>query len=195
MGAGTGGYVTITLRTRLSTYDPAADELHRVSELSFTGAPIPDDPAHEELKNLDQIPHGPPPGTPPAGKLGLGGVRPHDVKSFRLFARMNDGTLTDMGVATNPAIRKELKEAFAGEWAGFAVALAPTGGRFSLVADITLKPCWKKRSQQGFGRPFQVIPIVMAFGTDRFVDHYLLSVIAAQQTQEKVDTSITQPYQ
>jgi hypothetical protein len=36
---------------------------------------------------------------------------------------------------------------------------------------------------------------VMAFGTDRFVDHYLLSVIVAQETVEKVDTSVTQPYQ
>jgi hypothetical protein len=39
-----------------------------------------------------------------------------------------------------------------------------------------------------------VIPVVMAFGTDRFVEHYLLAVIAAQETVEKVDTSVTQPY-
>jgi hypothetical protein len=53
-----------------------------------------------------------------------------------------------------------------------------------------VKPCWKGRA----ARPFQIIPIVMAFGTDRFVDHYLLAVIAAQETVEQVETSVVQPY-
>ena len=96
-----------------------------------------------------------------------------------------------MGVEKNTAVTDELVDAFGGAWAGFAVALAPAGGRFRIVADITLK----FRSKQKARKPFQVTPIVLAFGTDRFIDHYLLSVIVAQETVEKVDTSITQPYQ
>jgi hypothetical protein len=53
----------------------------------------------------------------------------------------------------------------------------------------------KFRRRQSARKPFQVIPVVMAFGTDRFADHYLLSVIVAQDTVEKVDTSVTQPFQ
>ncbi len=85
---------------------------------------------------------------------------------------------------------KRLENAFGGNWTGFAVALAPVGGRFRLIADITLKFRCKQKAK----RPFQVVPIVMAFGTDRFVDHYLLAIVAAQHTVEKVDTSVTQPY-
>jgi hypothetical protein len=34
----------------------------------------------------------------------------------------------------------------------------------------------------------------MAFGTDQFVDHYLLAVVVAQETADKVDTAVVQPY-
>ena len=188
MGAGEGGYVRITLQTRQSR--PEADLLHRVSELRFSSAPVPDDPDHAPISALGAVPAGPPPATPPAGKLGLGGVKSGDVKAFRLFARLDDDTFMDMGLAGDKGVTHELRGAFGGDWAGFAVALAPAGGRFRLVADITLKPCWKKKAK----KPFQVIPIVMAFGTDQFVDHYLLAVIVAQETVDKVDTSVTQPY-
>lgn len=187
MGSGAGGYVRITLQTLLSDYDDQANRLHRISELSFTGAPIPEVLPPD---GIDKIDPGPPPGAVPAGKLGLGGVRPSEVEQFRLFARMSDGSLVGMGVTIDKAITHELGDAFGGRWAGFAVAVSPSGGRFKLVADIRLKPCWKRRA----ARPFQVIPIVMAFGTDRFVDHYLLALIAAQGTVEKVDTSVVQPY-
>ena len=40
MGAGAGGYVQITLHTLESKYDPDTEQLHRVSELSFIGAPF-----------------------------------------------------------------------------------------------------------------------------------------------------------
>jgi hypothetical protein len=191
MGAGAGGYVKITLQTLLSSYDPETDQLHRVSELLFTGAPVPDDPMHRPPPEIAETPPGPPPGTPPAGKLGLGGLRAKDVVRFHLFARMDDDKLAGMGVAKDEAVTGELEDAFGGKWAGFKVALAPAGGRFRLVADITVKLRCRRRA----ARPFRVIPVVMAFGTDRFADHYLLAVIAAQQTVEKVDTSVTQPYQ
>ncbi len=187
MGAGTGGYVRIFLQTLKS--EPKADGLHRVSELFFSGAPVPA-PDQKPPKDIDTAPTGPPPGTPPAGKLGLGGVRPRDVVKFNLFARMDDDTLAGMGLAKDEGVTDELKDAFGGTWAGFAVALAPAGGRFRLVADITLKLRCKRKAKI----PFQLIPVVMAFGTDRFVDHYLLAAIVAQQTEEKVDTSVAQPY-
>lgn len=190
MGGGAGGYIRIFLQTLLSYYDPKTDQLHRVSELFFTGAPVPG-PDQKRPKDIDSANPGPPPGTPPAGKLGLGGVRPTDVIKFNLFARMDDGTLAGMGLAKDRSVTDELKDAFGGKWAGFSVALAPTGGRFSLVTDITLKFRCKQKAK----RPFQVIPVVMAFGTDRFIEHYLLAVIAAQETVEKVDTSVTQSYQ
>jgi hypothetical protein len=191
MGAGAGGYVRITLRTLLSEYDRTTNALHRTSELLFTSAAAPDDPAHARPRDIDTAHPGPAPGTPPAGKLGLGGLLPREVVKFNLFARMDDGSLAGMGTAADKGVTAELEDAFGGPWAGFAVALAPAGGRFQLVADITIRP----RFRQKAARPFQVIPVVMAFGTDRFVDHYLFAVIAAQQTDEKVDTSVTQPYQ
>jgi hypothetical protein len=187
MGSGAGGYVRITLQTLFSEYDLKARRLHRISELSFAGAPIP---TVGPPPDIDKIHPGPPPGPQPAGKLGLGGVRPGEVEHFRLFARMDDGSLTGMGATTDKAITSELVEAFGGRWAGFTVAVSPTGARFKLVTDIRLRPCWKGRA----AKPFQVIPVVMAFGTDRFVDHYLLAFIAAQQTVEQVDTSVVQPY-
>jgi hypothetical protein len=191
MGAGTGGYVRITLQTLLSEYDPATEQIHRASELMFSGAPTPDDAQHQAPVGLDKLDPGPPPGPVPAGKLGLGGVKPRDVVRFNLFARLDDGSLSGMGLRADPAVTAELEHAFRGHWAGFAVALAPAGGRFRLVADIT----FKLRRRQRARRPFQLVPVVMAFGTDRFVDHYLISVIVAQETVEKVDTSVTQPYQ
>jgi hypothetical protein len=187
MGSGAGGYVRINLKTLLSSYDARSRRLHRISELSFSGAEAP---AAIAPPGFDAVPPAPPPGPRPAGKLGLGGVRRGDIEHFRLFARMEDGTLMDMGVTADTAITTELCQAFGGRWAGFAVALAPTGGRFTLVADITLDPGWKGSA----ARPFQVIPVVMAFGTDRFAEHYLLAVIAAQETVEQVDTSVVQPY-
>ena len=192
MGAGAaGGYVTIVLRTQLNRYEPKTDQLRRISELIFAGASVPDDPAHQPPPDIDKIDPGPAPGSPPAGKLGLGGLRPGDDVAFKLFARMDDGSLMGMGLAPYRKITGELEHAFAGRWAGFAVALAPTGGRFRLVADITLRPRWKKGAQ----KPLQVVPVVMAFGTDRFIDHYLLAVITAQSTPEKIDTAVTQSYQ
>jgi hypothetical protein len=187
MGSGAGGYVRITLQTLLSEDDSTAHRLHRVSELSFSGAPIP---TVGPPKDLDKIDQGPPPGPLVAAKLGLGSVRPAEVQAFRLFARLDDGSLTGMGATNDKTITQELCDAFGGRWAGFAVSMAPTGGRFKLVADITLKPRWKGRA----ARPFQIIPIVLAYGTDRFVDHYLLALIAAQQTVEQLETSVVQPY-
>ena len=186
MGGGTGGYVQITLRTLLSDYKDG--KLHRISELSFQSAMVPADrKASPALKRANVALA---PDTIPAGKLGLGGVRPRDVLTFNLYALMDDDGPADMGLAPAKSVTDELEHAFGGTWAGFAVALAPSGGRFKLVADIDLKFRCKQRAT----RPFQVIPVVMAFGTDRFIDHYLLAVIAAQETVEKVDTSVTQPY-
>jgi len=187
MGSGAGGYVRITLQTLLSFYDEKAKRLHRISRLAFTCAPIP---TLTPPKDIDTAPPGLPAGPDPVGKLGLGGVRPSEVEQFRLFAQMHDGGLTGMGVSGDKKITHELTDAFGGRWAGYSVAVSPTGGRFTLVADIIVKPCWKGRAV----RPFQIIPIVMAFGTDRFVDHYLLAVIAAQGTVEQVETSVVQPY-
>ena len=187
MGSGAGGYVRITLTTLLSDYKKDTERLRRVSELAFTGAPIP--PRLPPPK-FDEIPDGPPLPAVPAGKVGLGGVRVSEIDGFRLFARTHDDGLVDLGVKRDSRITSELCDSFGGRWAGYAVAGAPTGGRFRLVADITLKPPFKGKAQ----RPFLLIPVVMAFGTDRFVDHYLLAVIAAQPTIEQVETSVVQPY-
>jgi hypothetical protein len=187
MGSGAGGYVRITLQTLLSVFDPKTRRLHRISELAFSGAPVP---TAEPPQDIEKIDPGPRAGPLPAGKLGLGGVRQSEIERFHLFARMADGGLTGMGATSDETITEELCGAFGGRWAGFAVSVSPTGGRFKLVADITLKPRWKG----GARRPFQVIPVVMAFGTDRFVDHYLLALIAAQATSEQVETDVVQPY-
>lgn len=188
MGAGAGGYITIRLQTDWSQYDDKKNELYRTSELLFDAAETPS----RIRPTLPKDPGPAPPKPPklPAGKVGLGGVRPKDVLSFNLYGGTVPGDLTGMGTKPDDGIKDELEDAFGGTWAGFAVALAPSGGRFNLVADITLKPSWKKKAK----RPFQIIPVVMAFGTDRFVEHYLLAVIVAQQTVEQVDTSVTQPY-
>jgi hypothetical protein len=188
MGSGAGGYVQITLRTLLSDYKNGS--LHRISELSFTSAPVPG-PEHNPPSPSGQLNPGLTLGDPPAGKLGLGGVKPDNVGTFNLFARLDDGTLSDMGAVAHKGFSKELRDTFGGDWAGFAVSLAPAGGRFKLVADITFNPSFNQKAK----RPLHVIPVVMAFGTDKFVDHYLFAVIAAQQTGEKIDTSVTQPYQ
>ena len=108
----------------------------------------------------------------------------------RLFARMEDGSLTDMGLTAAQHVTDELCGAFGGRWAGFAVSVSPMGARFKTIADITLKPNW----EGGAALPFKIIPIVMAYGTDKFVDHYLLAVIAAQATREQVETTVVQPY-
>ena len=52
MGGGAGGYVTITLQTLLSKFGEPAGHLHRVSELSFKSAPIPDDPTHQLPRDI-----------------------------------------------------------------------------------------------------------------------------------------------
>ncbi len=193
MGGGVGGYVTITLQTLLSE-SPTSGRVHRVSELLFKGAPTPDD----RRVPRDLTPATPPlvPGTPPVGKLGLGGLAPGDVVDFHLYARMDDDTLMDMGVVKSDGVRQELQAAFGGEWTGFAVAVGPTGGRFRLVSDITFNFVDAPGAAKPLAdKPFKVIPVVMAFGTDQFAKHYLLAVIVAQKTGDSVDTSVTQPYQ
>src|SRR5436189_102875 len=130
------------------------------------------------------------PGAQPAGKLGLGGVRQSEIQQFRLFARMEDGSLTDMGLTAAQHVTDELCGAFGGRWAGFAVSVSPMGARFKIIADITLKP----NREGGAALPVKIIPIVMAYGTDKFVDHYPLAVIAAQATREQVETTVVQPF-
>src|SRR5262245_4650230 len=125
MGTGAGGYVKITLQTLSSAYDPASEQVHRISELLFTSAPTPDDPGHQPPPDIGTANPGPPPAKLPAGKLGLGGIRPRDVVKFNLFARMDDDTLAGMGVGADRGITRELEDAFGGRWAGFAVAVAP----------------------------------------------------------------------
>jgi hypothetical protein len=106
-----------------------------------------------------------------------------------------------MGMGTNPDpkfklnldIAGEATQAFGGEWAGFAVALGPAGGRFDLVAQFEFYPRWPGPDRTAV-KPFQIIPVVMAFGTDSFASHYLLSLIVAQKTSDLVDTAVTQPY-
>ena len=187
MGSGAGGYVRLTLQTLLSEYDRNTGFLHRISELAFTGAPIPTvGPPNLPKPNGSGLP----PGAQPAGKLGLGSVRQSEIQQFRLFARMEDGSLTDMGLTAAQHVTDELCGAFGGRWAGFAVSVSPMGARFKIIADITLKPNW----EGGAALPFKIIPIVMAYGTDKFVDHYLLAVIAAQATREQVETTVVQPF-
>jgi len=191
MGAGAGGYVTIRLQTDWSQYKKSEkdeDELYRTSELLFEAADTP----NRQKPTLPSNPGPPPPKPPtlPAGKVGLGGLRVKDILTFNLYGGTLPGELVGMGAHPDEKVTEELVEAFGGTWVGYSVALAPSGARFNLVADIGLKPKWKK----GVVRPFQVIPVVMAFGTDRFVDHYLLALIVAQPTNAQVDTSVTQPY-
>ena len=188
MGAGAGGYVTIRLQTDWSLYNKEKDELYRTSELLFEAAEAP----NRAQPTLPPYAGPKPPKPPkrPAGKVGLGGLKTKDVLKFNLYGGTLPGDLVGMGASPDDTITDELCEAFGGTWVGYAIALAPSGARFNLVADITLKPKWKKNVT----RPFQVIPVVMAFGTDRFVDHYLLSLIVAQPTNAQVDTSVTQPY-
>ena len=202
MGSATGGYVRLRLETGLSTYDDKTKVLHRISELGFERAPSPVDRPAPDTRNLAPRPDATttpaprssvtPKSTPtPAGKVALGGIHPDDVTSFQLFARMDDDRLVEMPTTKDPGIMKEAGDVFGGPWAGFAVLAAPAGSRFRLVAELRFRPSWKSRAK----RPFQVVPVVMAFGTDRFEDHYLLALIVAQKTEERVDTSVTQPYQ
>ena len=212
MGSGAGGYVTIHLKTDLSHYTEESNILQRVSELSFEPAlspatrvvpkglgiaplPQPSSGGGVVTAGLTSAPlpqRGRAKWKPtPAGKVGLGGIKPKDVVEFNLFALMNDDTTVDMGTVSDSDITDEAEDVFGGRWAGFAVTVAPSGGRFRLIAALKFKPSWRKNAK----RPFQVIPVVMAFGTDLFKDHYLISLVVAQQTEERVDTSVTQPYQ
>lgn len=211
MGAGAGGYVTIQLLTFDNTLDSASGKLSRKSQLLFTPAVTPTrDKNKDNFRPLPPIPKdstgkdltGPVPGSPPAGKVALGGLRQTEVTKFNLYAYTDKQltTLVGMGTAPSETIGAEAHEAFIGPltpgqkpmWAGFAVALGPSGGRFDLIADIELLPSsW---STQKAYKPFQVIPVVVAFGTDSFVNHYLLSLIVAQKTEDLVDTTVTQPY-
>jgi hypothetical protein len=198
MGSDTGGYVRLRLETQLSEYDGQKNVLHRISELGFERAPTPAERQAPTLARIKpSLPKGPgqlpPPKTPPtpAGKVGLGGLKPEQVLAFDLWARMDDDTFVFMDTVPNTEYTEEAVRAFGGNWAGYAVRAAPSGTRFRLVADIQFKPAWTTKAP----RPFQVIPVVMAFGTDRFEDHYLLALIVAQKTAQRVDTSVTQPYQ
>jgi hypothetical protein len=198
MGSDTGGYVRLRLETQASQYDASKGVLRRISELGFERAPSPASRIAPALKKVKpQLLRGPGalpgPRTPPtpAGKVALGGLNKNDVTSFDLWARMDDDAPLFMDTVPDDAITDEAKDTFGGKWAGFAVRAAPSGTRFRLVADIEFKPSWKPKAY----RPFQVVPVVMAFGTDRFQDHYLLALIVAQRTEERVDTSVTQPYQ
>lgn len=202
MGSETGGYVRLRLETYHSQYDDARGVLRRVSELGFERAPSPVTRRLADIKKSAEVPA--PPAGPgplarstsatkpiPAGKVALGGLANADVVSFALQARMDDDTVVDMRTQPDDAYAAEAKAAFGGTWAGFAVLAAPSGTRFRLVADLQFKPSWPRAAK----RPFQVIPVIMAFGTDRFEDHYLLALIVAQRTDERLDTSVTQPYQ
>lgn len=189
MGAGAGGYVKIELVTVKNDPTSLPDWLIRTSQLLFSPAETPN-------RNMPPIPSdpGPTPGKPPAGKVALGGLKKEEVTKFKLYAYTDKGrtALTGMGTASDDDIAAEATAAFGGDWAGFAVALGPAGARFGLVADIVLKPHW---SGQAAEKPFQIIPVVVAFGTDSFAKHYLLSLIVAQRTLDLVDTAVTQPYQ
>jgi hypothetical protein len=200
MGAGAGGYVTIQLLTfnnGVVPINPGVFKLSRISQLLFAPAETPT--RDKKSRPLPTIPgnSGPTPGDPPAGKVALGGVTQAQVKKFNLYASTDKQLMTLTGMGTdltsklNPLIAKEAHDAFGGEWAGFAVALGPAGGRFDLVADIELEIGWLG----GADKPFQIIPVVVAFGTDSFAHHYLLSLIVAQKTSDLVDTAVTQPYQ
>jgi hypothetical protein len=196
MGSGAGGYLTVQLQTYSNGYSggPKTFTLSRKSRLLFTPAEAPTG----NSRPLPTIPgsSGPPPGSPPAGKVALGGLTQGEVPQFNLYAYTDKQltTLTGMGTAPSTTIGSEAAVAFGGVWAGFAVALGPAGGRFGLVADIVLSPRWADQNQTA-DKPFQVIPVVVAFGTDSFAKHYLLSVIVAQKTGDLVDTAVTQPYQ
>lgn len=198
MGSDTGGYVRLRLETQVSQYDAAKGVLRRVSELGFERAPSPAGRAAPALtREKPRLPRGPgalpgpriPP--TPAGKVALGGLSKTDVVAFDLWARMDDDAPLFMDTVPDDAITEEARDVFGGKWAGFAVRAAPSGTRFRLLADVQFKPSWKPKAS----RPFQVIPVVMAFGTDRLQDHYLLALIVAQKTEERVDTSVTQPFQ
>ncbi len=200
MGAGAGGYVTIQLLTYSNTfasapYNPNVFKLSRISQLLFAPAETPTRDSHS--RPLPAIPGnpGPTPGSPPAGKVALGGLTQAEVKKFNLYAYTDKQLkgLTGMGTKADPTIGSEASHAFGGDWAGFAVALGPAGGRFDLVADIELQPRWTDQGQKAV-KPFQIIPVVVAFGTDSFANHYLLSLIVAQKTSDLVDTAVTQPY-
>ncbi|HUF12440.1 MAG TPA: hypothetical protein VMN78_05005 [Longimicrobiales bacterium] len=198
MGSDTGGYVRLRLETQVSHYDKSKGILHRRSELGFERAPSPAGRVARTLQRVrPPLPAGPGPlsgpKTPPtpAGKVALGGLNKTEVTSFDLWALMDDDKEMFMTTVADDAIAAEAMDTFGGKWAGFAVLAAPSGTRFRLITDISFKPTWKPKAD----RPFQVVPVVMAFGTDRFQDHYLLALIVAQKTDERVDTSVTQPYQ
>jgi len=199
MGAGAGGYLNIQLITHSNDATSVKGTLIRTSRLVFTPAETPTLDTRPPLK--PQLPKSagpqpPPPGTPPAGKVALGGLTNDDVTTFNLYAYADAFTaktrqLVGMGTLADLTIAAEAKAAFGGDyWAGFAVALGPAGSRFDLVADIVLKPRWMGSAS----KTFQIIPVVVAFGTDSFVNHYLLSLIVAQRSGDLVDTVVTQPY-
>jgi hypothetical protein len=213
MGAGAGGYVKIQLLSYDNTVtsvpsiptdpnSPKVPGLSRTSQLVFTPAETPTNQKDSRPPLTLPSNAGPIPGDPPAGKVALGGLTQDDLRTFNLYAYTDKQltTLTGMGTdlksdaskKLNARIAQEAHDAFGGDWAGVAVALGPAGGRFNLVAQIELVPHWPKL---GAAKPFQIIPVVVAFGTDSFVNHYLLSLIVAQKTSDLVDTAVTQPYQ
>jgi hypothetical protein len=198
MGSGAGGYVTIQLITYSNDATSTPGKLLRTSRLVFSPAEQPTLVTRPPL-TLPGSP-GPAPGKPPACKVALGGLTNGEVKKFDLYAYTDSVTAKPrhlMGMGTKPSsdVANEAFRAFGGEWAGFDVALGPAGGRFDLVADVELIPRWPAPREGSAAKPFQVIPVVVAFGTDLFKNHYLLSVIVAQKSSDLMDTAVTQAYQ
>jgi hypothetical protein len=198
MGSGAGGYVTIQLITHSNDATSTPGRLLRRSRLVFSPAESPT-PTTRPPITLPTSGPGPVPGKPPAAKVALGGLTWDEIKKFDLYAYMDSVTakprhLMGMGTKRNDNVAQEALDAFGGEWAGFDVALGPAGGLFDLVADIELIPRWPVKTGSA-AKPFQVIPVVLAFGTDLFINHYLLSVIVAQKSADLIDTAVTQAYQ
>ena len=193
MGTGTGGYVTINLQTYLSKW--TGSDLKRQSKLFFEPAPTP---LRTPLNLLATSP--PAPGDPPAAKIGVG-VKKQDVPSFKLFADVdgNGTSWIDLGAVQRDTITDELKKTFPDyDWAGYALALGPSGSKFNVAAAITFKLNFHGTVTGGtkkIKRPFKLIPIVLALGTDQFADHHLLSVVVAHPIDDiLIDTTVTQPY-
>lgn len=197
MGSGAGGYLTIQLISYSNDATSTPGRLLRTSRLVFSPAESPTLATRPPL-TLPSSP-GPAPGKPPAAKVALGGLTNDEVKKFNLYAYTDSVTakprhLVGMGTKRNDNVAREALGAFGGEWAGFDVALGPAGGAFDLVADIDFIPRWPTKAGSAI-KPFQVIPVVVAFGTDLFINHYLLSVIVAQKSSDLMDTAVTQAYQ
>ena len=174
MGAGAGGYVTITPQMLLSEFGVAAGHLHIASASCPSRACLsPTYLARRALLRRHRQGRSGgrrPPGRPRA-RLGSEGAKPRDVAKCSTCSRGSLPPARSRALAcrrTRPSPRN-CRTGSAAPGSASPVALAPTA--CSCPGPWPISPASSGTQSRRRGSRSQVTPIVMAFGIDCFVDH------------------------